>query len=227
MASGVVLGMILMLRTTPAWSATTCPATLVAPSVSSPSTSDCGEQHLEEDEERLEEELEDREDEEEERAIAAERTAREATDVAEEATEGAQERSELEKTTSHLTYAKVTLKLRVRVLVRHGHSVIDPGETLISVTASIPAQVRIDLRDRGRPVKFFRGESAKGSKYVLHVPWTCRMRARRYTFTVTAYGEGESQTTAGDVIVRHRAFTVNPRTTCAAITHQDEEGRHS
>src|ERR1700684_1062793 len=109
----VVLGMAIMPRMTPAWSATTCPVTPAA-STNMPRASDCDEGYLEEDEERLEEEREVREDEEEERAIAAERVADEAADTAEEATKKAQEQTGQEETTSHFAPAKVTLQLRVR-----------------------------------------------------------------------------------------------------------------
>jgi hypothetical protein len=206
-ASVVVLALIVMARTTPAWSATTCPATLVAPSTHLPSAGDCGEEHLEEDEERIEEELEVREDEEEERAIAAERAARAATDAEEEAAEEAQEHTGREAATLHVPNTKPSLGLRVKVLTRHGHSLISPGETRISVTTSVPAQVKLLLQAPGGPAKLFRGETTEGRKYVLRVPWTCHTRTRRYTFTVTAYREGDSQIGAGTV--RRRAFTTD------------------
>ena len=172
-----------------------------------PSTNDCGE-------ERLEEELGAREDEEEERALAAERAARATADATEEATEEAQEQAAAERITSPLPYAKTALKLRVRVLTRHGRSLLHPGETRISVATSVPAQVKLALRAHGGPVKLFMGESAKERKYVLRVPWTCRTRTRGYTFAVTVYREGDNQIGPGDTIVRRRAFTIDTHTMC-------------
>jgi hypothetical protein len=204
----VALGMVPVARATPAWSTTTCSAKLVAPSAYLPSTSNCGEERVEEEEEHFEEELEVREDEEEEREISAERAAGAATDAAEEATEEAQEQAGQERTTSNPRYPKATLKLRVRVLTRRGHSLPYPDET-ISVATGIPAQVKVVLRDRDGPVKLFGGESTKGRKYVLHVPWGCHTRSRGHTFTVTAYRESENQVGAGDVSVRRGSFTID------------------
>jgi hypothetical protein len=214
-AGVVVLAMLIVARTTLAWSATTCPTKLMSPNTSPLSTSNCGEEHLEEDEERVEEELEEREDEEEERAIAAERAARTATDATEEAAEEAQEQTGPEKTTSVPASAQATLKLRVRVLTLRDHSPLHPDETRISVATSVPSHIRVALQAHGGPVKLFRGESIKGRKYVLPVPWTCHTRARRYTFTVTAHRESGSQISGDDVTMRRRAFTIDTHTICS------------
>jgi multidrug efflux pump subunit AcrA (membrane-fusion protein) len=218
MTGVIVLGMVAMARTTPAWSASTCPTKPATPTTDPPNASVCGTERLEEEEERVEEELEAQEDEEEERAIAAERAARAASDAteeaAEEAAEAAQEQAAREKTQSSASAAEPTLKLQVRISRRRGHSRIRPGETRISVTTSIPAQVRVALQAHGGPVKLFRGESAGERKYVLRVPWTCRSQARRYTFTVTAHGEGVDRTGPGEVTVRHRTFAIPTDTAC-------------
>jgi hypothetical protein len=214
----VVLGVAIMPRTTPAWSATTCPVPPPA-SANLPRASDCDEGYLEEDEERLEEELEVREDEEEERAIAAERVAGEATDTAEEATKEAQEQTGQEETASHSAPAKATLKLQIRVMARRGHSPRSPGETRLSVATSIPAQVGIALRTYGRQARFFTGEATQGRKYVLRIPWACHTRASSYIFTVTVYRETDGQVDAGQAIVRRGAFTVDPRILCVVTGH--------
>ena len=218
MTGVVVLGMVAMASTTPAWSASTCPTKPATPTAYPPNAGACGTERLEEDEERVEEELEAREDEEEERAIAAERVAREASDaaeeVAEEAAEAAQEQAERGKTPASSSPAEPTLKLQVRILRRRGHSLVRPGETRISVTTSIPAQVRVALQAHGGPVKLFRGESAGERKYVLRVPWTCHSQARRYTFTVTAHSEGVDRIGPGETTVRHRAFAIPTNTAC-------------
>jgi hypothetical protein len=223
-----------MARTTPAWSAATCPTKLAAPNTYSLSTSVCGEERLEEDEERLEEdeerleeELEVREDEEEERAIATERAARAATDAAEEATEEAQEQAGQQVTTSHSPDAKATLKLRVSVLRRRGHSLLRPGETRISVATSIPAQVRIVLQAHGGPVKLFKEESTEGRKYVLRVPWACHTQTQRYTLTITAYGKDASQIGARDVTRRRKTFTIDTPTICSKNQTPEKAGQHS
>lgn len=214
-ASVVVLAMMIMARTTPAWSATTCPTTLAAPNTYLPNTSDCSEELLEEDEERVEEELEVREDEEEERAITTERAARAATDAAEEAAEEAQEQTGQEGAAPHVPYTKTALKLRISVLTRRGHPPLHLGETRILVTTSIPAQVKLVLQAHGGPVKLFRWKSAKGSTYALRVPWTCHTQAGRYTFTVTADRENDSQPSIGNTIVRRRTFAIDAHTTCS------------
>lgn len=214
-AGVVVLATMIMARTTPAWSATICPTKLISPNTSPPSTSNCGEERLEEDEELVEEELEEREDEEEERAIAAERAARAVTDATEEAAEEAQEQTGPEKTTSLPASAKAILKLRVRVLTLRDHSLLHPDETRISVATSVPAHIRVALQARGGPVKLFRGDSIQGRKYVLPVPWTCHTRARRYTFTVTAHMENDSQVGDDDATMRRRAFTIDTHAICS------------
>jgi hypothetical protein len=214
-AGVVVLAMMIMARTTPAWSATTCFTKLMSPNTFPSSTGNCGEERLEEDEERVEEELEEREDEEEERAIAAERAARVATDATEEAAEEAQERTGSEKTTSLPASAKAILKLRVRVLTLRDHSLLHPDETRISVATSVPSHIRVALQAHGGPVKLFRGESIKGRKYVLPVPWTCHTPARRYTFTVTAHMGNDSQIGDDDVTTRRRAFTIDTHAICS------------
>ena len=229
-ASVVVLAMIIVARTTPAWSATTCSTPLAAPNTYVPNASDCGEELLEEDEERLEEELEVREDAEEERAITTERAARAATDAAEEATEEAQEQAGQEQAgqegaAPHVPYTQAALKLRVSVLTRRGHPPLHPGETRILVTTSVPAQVKLVLQAHGGPVKLFRWRSTKGRKYALRVPWTCHTQAGRYTFTVTASRENDSQPSIGDMIVRRRAFTVGALTTCSKNQTPEERGR--
>lgn len=214
-ASVVVLAMTITARTTPAWSATTCPTTPAALNTSLPNTSDCSEERVEEDEERVEEELEVREDAEEERAIVTERAARAAADAAEEATEEAQERAGREGAASHTPYTKAALKLRISVLTRRGHPPLPAGETRILVTTSVPAQVKLVLQAHGRPVKLFRWKSSKGSTYDLLVPWTCHTQAGRYMFTVTADRENASQPSAGDMIIRRRTFTINAHAKCS------------
>ena len=214
-AGVVVLAMTIMARTTPAWSATTCPTTPAAPNTSLPNTGDCSEERLEEDEERVEEELEVQEDEEEERAIITERAARAAADTAEEATEEAQEQAGQEGAAPHALYTKAALKLRISVLTRRGHPPLPAGETRILVTTSVPAQVKFVLQAHGRPVKLFRWKSTKGSTYALLVPWTCHTQAGRYTFTVTADRENDGQPSIGDMIVRRRTFTIDTHTICS------------
>jgi hypothetical protein len=214
-ASVVVLAMIIVARTTPAWSATTCPTPLVAPNTYMPNTGYCGEELLEEDEERLEEELEVQEDAEEERAIATERAARAAADAAEETTEEAQEQAGQEGPAAHLPYRKSAFKLRVSVLTRRGHPPLHPGETRILVTTSVPAQVKLVLQAHRGPVRLFRWKSTQGRKYALRVPWTCHTQAGRYTFTVTADRENDRQPSIGDMIVRRRTFTIYTHTTCS------------
>lgn len=211
----IVLGMVFVPRTTPAWSASTCPTVPTAPNTHTSSTADCNEERIEDEEERIEEELlEVSEDEEEERAIAVERASREASDVAEEAAEEAQERAELEKHASHLAQAKTALKLRVSVSARAGHSNKRPGETRISIATSIPAQVKIALRAHDGLAKLLTRQSAIGHKLILRVPWICHTQAQRYSFTVTARSENHGLTTAGSAIARHGKFTIDTQAIC-------------
>jgi hypothetical protein len=183
--------------------------------------SGCSGEHLEEDEERVEEELEVREDEEEERAITAERAAKAATDAAEEATEEAQEQAGQEEAASHVPYTQAALKLRTSVLTRRDHSPKHPAETRILVTTSVPAQVKLVLLSHGHPVKLFRWKSTQGRKYTLRVPWTCHTQAGKYTFTVTADRENGSKPSIGDMIVRHRTFTIDAHATCSNQTPEE------
>ena len=221
LAGVVVLAMIIMARTTPAWSTPPCQATPASPNTYLPSTSDCSEELLEEDEERVEEELEVREDAEEERAITIERAARAAADAAEEATEEAQEQAGQEAAAPQAPYTKAALKLRVSVLTRRGHPPLHLGETRILVTTSVPAQVKLVLLAHGGPVKLFGWKSTKGRKHTLRVPWTCHTQAGRYTFTVTADKENDSQPSIGDMIVRRRTFTIDAHTTCSNQTPEE------
>ena len=220
-ASVVVLAVTIMARTTPAWPATTCPTTPTAPNTSLPNPSDCSEEHLEEDEERIEEELEVREDEEEERAITTERAARAAADAAEEATEEAQGQTGQEEAASHVPYTQAALKLRISILTRRDHSPKHPGETRILVTTSVPAQVKLVLLAHGDPVRLVRWKSTQGRKYTLRVPWTCHTQAGRYTFTVTADRENDSKPNIGDMIIRHRTFTIGAHATCSNQTPEE------
>lgn len=214
-ASLVVLAMIIMASTTPAWSATICPITPATSNVHPPSTIECSQELLEEGEERAEEELEVREDEEEERAIVTERAAKAIADAAEEAAEEAQEQARPEVNTTHPPHAKFAFTLRVRSFTRRGHSFQHPAETQISVATSVPLQVKLVLQTHGEPAKLFGGESAKGHKYILRVPWTCRTQARKYAFTVTAYREGNDQIGTGDTTTRRGAFTIDNRNVCS------------
>jgi hypothetical protein len=219
--SVVALAMMIMARATPAWSATTCPTTPGAQNTYMTNASGCSGERIEEDEERIEEELEVREDEEEERAITAERAAKAATDAAEEATEEAQEQAGQEEAASHVPSTHAALKLRVSVLTRREHSPKHLGETRISVTTSVPAQVKLVLLAHGDPVRLFRWKSTQGRKYTLSVPWTCHTQAGKYTFTVTADRENDGKPSMGDTIVRHRTFTIDAHATCSNQTPEE------
>lgn len=214
MAGVLVLGMSIMPRTTLAFSAAGCPAAqVVSPGASAPTAGDCSEGEAAEV--RLEEELEAHEDEEEERAIAAERAAREVADAAEEAAEESREAGEREAATLHAADSQAALRLRVSVTARRGRSLEDLGETRLSATTSAPAQVRIVLLARGRPVKVVKGQHAGGRAYSLRVRWRCHESARRYTFTVSARAESDGRVGAGATIVRRGGFTVHTASICS------------
>ncbi len=226
---------------TPAWSATTCPAKLVAPlagavpgAAGGTSAGETCEEKAEEEAERVEEQ---QEDEEEEAAIAAERAAAAAKDAAEEAAEEAAEASgsgagaggsadrEPHGGASHGSAhggashgsgsardAKLRLLVDAETIRLLRHG--HPAETRISVASSVPARVRVRVRGHGLNRTIYLGDSSDPGRYYVRVLWGCLSPARKFAYTVTAYAIGETGTGTGPIVSSRGRFTVDSSTVC-------------
>jgi hypothetical protein len=170
----------------------------------------------------VEAELERQEDEEEEAAIAIERAAASTREAAEEASEEAGESAHggtrVGGSGSHSSgpHGRAKLTLNVRVLTIRRHLRAHPAETRIAVSSSVPARVRVRVREGRGVATLSAGESTGARRYFVRVLWGCLAHARRYTFTVTAYALGGRRVDAGGIVVDRGSFIVDSRDVCAS-----------